>query len=125
MTKTFTKFSTRLAAIATVGLMTGMSDAKAQGFTDITDNINTSVSDVPSLISTTCYIAGLGLGVAGVLKLKGHVDNPAQEPLKNGLVRLGAGGGLLALPAVLDAMMGTIGDSGSFANGIDLGTATP
>jgi len=123
MINTFSKLSARVAAIATVGFMTGMSDAKAQGFTDITDNINTSVSDVPSLISTTCYIGGLGLGVAGVLKLKGHVDNPGQEPLKNGLVRLGAGGGLLALPAVLDAMMGTVGDAGSFSNGIDLGTA--
>lgn len=113
MIKTLNKLSYRVAAIATVGFMTGMSDAHAQGFTEVTGNINDSVADFPSLISTAAYIGGAGMGVAGVLKMKNHVDNPAQVPLKDGLVRLGAGGGLLALPFVLESMVGTIGDGGN------------
>ncbi|MGM0422106.1 MAG: hypothetical protein ACQEQL_03300 [Pseudomonadota bacterium] len=103
----------RLSAIATVGFMMGVADAQAQiGFQDATDNIVTSSSDLPNLISTVAYIGGAGLGVAGVLKMKQHVDNPSQTPLKDGLVRLGAGGGLLALPFVLESMSTTIGSGG-------------
>lgn len=101
-----------LAAFATVGFLTSASDAIAgTGFQTATTNINASVSQVPSLISTVAYIGGASLGVLGVLKLKAHVDNP-QTPLKDGLVRLGAGGGLLALPFVLDSMTSTIGTGG-------------
>lgn len=107
--------SYRLAAIATVGFMGGITDAHATGFQTATTNINTSVSQFPTLISTAAYIAGAGLGVAGVLKLKQHVDNPGQVALKDGLVRLGAGGGLLALPFVLESMTGTIGSGGTVA----------
>ena len=104
------KLSNKLAAAATMAFMLGSSDAYAgKGFGTITKNINTSTSDIPSLVSTVAYIGGVGLGVLGVLKLKAHVDNP-QTPLKDGLVRLGAGGALLALPALYTAMTETIGD---------------
>jgi len=103
----------RLAAIATVGAMMQFSEAHATGFQTATGNIKTSASDIPNLISTVAYIGGAGLGVAGVLKMKQHVDNPTQTPLKDGLVRLGAGGGLLALPFVLDSMGSTIGTGGT------------
>ena len=113
MIKKFKLASYRLAAMATVGFMSGISDAYATaGFKDATGNIRTSVSEFPTLISTAAYIGGAGLGVAGVLKLKQHVDNPGQVALKDGLVRLGAGGGLLALPFVLDSMTTTIGTGG-------------
>ena len=104
----------KLAAVATVGFMMGTTDAFAgAGFTGVTANITNSTSTLPNLISTVSYIGGLGLGVAGVLKLKGHVDNPGNVPLKDGLVRLGAGGGLLALPFVLQSMTETIGTGGN------------
>jgi hypothetical protein len=116
----------RLSAVATVGLMMGISDAYAgTGFQDATDNIVTSSSDIPNLISTVSYIGGAGLGVAGVLKMKQHVDNPTQAPLKDGLVRLGAGGGLLALPFVLNSMSTTIGDSAATVSPFTLPSAGP
>lgn len=101
----------RLAAVVTAGvLMSESASALAGGatFKDVTTNIVTSSSTLPNLISTVAYIGGIGLGVAGVFKLKQHVDQPAQNPMKDGLVRLGAGGGLLALPFLTDAMSGTI-----------------
>ena len=104
-------WSTRLAAVVTTGILMSpdLANAAGQNFTDVTKNITTSSSTLPNLITTVSYIGGVGLGVAGILKMKGHVDSPGQVPLKDGLVRLGAGGALLALPMLLEAMTSTVG----------------
>jgi len=102
--------TTRLAAALTAGIL--MSEGTAAHatatFKDVSTNIVNSAGTLPNLVSTVAYIGGIGLGVAGIFKLKQHVDNPGQTPMKDGLVRLGAGGGLLALPFLTDAMTGTI-----------------
>lgn len=114
------KHMNRLAAIATTAIFASTStDANATGFTNVTNNILASSQDTPKLILTVAYVAGLGFGVLGVLKLKGHVDSPQQVPLKDGLMRLAAGGALLAFPALLDAMQQTVGAGGT---GIDAAT---
>lgn len=112
----------RAAAALTVGMMFstdafagGFSGGQAvggQNFSKVTDNIVTSSSKFPNLITTMAYIGGIGLGVAGVMKLKAHVDNPGNAPMKDGLVRLAAGGGLLALPMIVESMSNTIGVGG-------------
>lgn len=116
----------KLSAAFTIGFLSLEKKAMAldsagseNDFSTVTDNIVTSASDIPDLISTVAYIGGLGLGVAGVFKLKQHVDNPAQTPLKDGLVRLGSGGGLLALPYLTSAMTNTIssGETGGVEPG--------
>ena len=125
----FDNMTARLAAIATVGAMLGTSSmaqagggaGAGQGFSGATSNIQASTADLPGLISTVAYIGGAGLGVAGVLKMKQHVDNPGQTPLKDGLVRLGAGGGLLAFPFIQSAMQGSIADTDLVGiNAVDL-----
>jgi hypothetical protein len=102
----------KLAAIATIGAMTGSSvEAYAGTATTIktmTLNIIQAASSFQSLISTVCWIGGAGLGVAGIFKLKNHVDNPGQTAMKDGLIRIGAGGGLLAFPFIMNAMQGSI-----------------
>lgn len=107
---------TKLAAALTAGVLAsaGTAEAGNTNFSTISDNIVESSSSLPNLISTVAYLGGTGLGVAGVFKLKQHVDNPGQTPMKDGLVRLGAGGGLLALPFMTDAMTNTVsgGDGG-------------
>ncbi len=106
----------RLAAIMTTGaLMSGSSAAFATGasFKDVTDNIVGASSNFPNLVSTVAYIGGIGMGVAGIFKLKAHVDAPAQHAMKDGLIRLGAGGGLLALPYITSAMIGSISNGGT------------
>jgi hypothetical protein len=100
----------RLAAILTTGaLMSEVGAAEAATFKDMSVNIVTASSGFPGLIQTVAYIGGTALGVAGLFKIKQHVDNPGQTPLKDGLIRLGAGGGLLALPFVTTSMLGSIG----------------
>jgi len=75
--------------------------------TSFTDNLVKSSSNFPKMISTAAYICGIGMGATGVFKLKQHVDNPDKAPLKDGLVRLTAGGALLALPYMTQVMVGT------------------
>jgi len=108
----------RLAALATVGAFAvGGTDAAAQtvNFSNVSGNIVKSVKDTPNLISALVYMGGLGLGVTGLFKLKNHVDNPAQAPMKDGLIRLGAGGGLLATPYVANVIKSTV-DAGNQGN---------
>ena len=102
----------KLAALATIGMMAGSSaDAfagSATTFRTMSQNIIQASGSFQSLISTVCWIGGAGLGVAGIFKLKQHVDNPGQTAMKDGLIRIGAGGGLLAFPFIQSAMQGSI-----------------
>ena len=82
-------------------------------FSTIAANINNSIVNLPFLLSSLAYMFGLLLAVLGIMKIKDHVENPGQTPLKDGSIRLAAGGGLFAIPIVSDAMLGTIGSSGS------------
>ena len=114
--------SYKLAAVVTTSALLGATDANATtGFQGITGTIRNSVSDIPQLLSVLSYLVGLGLAIAGVLKLKAHVDNPGNAPLKDGVIRLGAAGGLLALPSVVDAAIGTV-TSGGTTGGAVMGT---
>jgi len=107
------KISHKIAAVATMGIIASSSTSAdaALTFSDMSKNIVTASSGFNNLISTVCWLGGAGLGVAGIFKLKQHVDNPGQTPMKDGLVRIGAGGGLLAFPFIQNAMQGSIADT--------------
>ena len=107
-------------AALTTGLLTGAESAHAQNnFNSITDNIISSIANLPGLISAMAYLMGILLSVLGVMKIKDHVENPSQTPLKDGAIRLAAGGALFALPIITEAMFETIGD-GSAADVADM-----
>jgi len=108
------KFLSIQAAVA-VGLMSGSDDAFAggQNFSDIAGNITNSISELPGLISGMAYLVGLLMGAMGIMKIKDHVENPTQTPMKDGAVRLAAGGALFGLPIVFESMLNTIGTSGT------------
>lgn len=113
MTKIFRKKMMIASAATFIGLMSGVEQAFAtgKGFNKIVDNMETSISGIPGLISGVSYMMGILLGVLGILKIKDHVENPSQAPLQQGAIRLAAGGGLFALPIVYEAMQQTIGDN--------------
>lgn len=110
----FKKTYYMLGAALTVGMLTGASDAHAQDaagndFSTIAQNVTTSIQDVPGLLSALSYLLGILIGVLGVMKIKDHVENPTQTPLKDGAIRLAAGGALFALPILYEAMFNTVG----------------
>jgi hypothetical protein len=97
-------------------MISGMGDANAAGnnFGDIARNITESIEELPGMITGLAYMLGLLMGAMGVLKLKDHVENPTQTPMKDGAVRLAAGGALFSLPIVFESMLNTIGTTTEF-----------
>ncbi len=120
----------KLGAAMTAGMIVSATDAHAaNNFGSIASNINTSISSLPGLISALAYLFGVLLAVLGIMKIKDHVENPTQTPLKDGAIRLAVGGALFALPIILEAMFETIG-TGTAAttaelNAVEFGTAAP
>jgi hypothetical protein len=105
------KFLAVQAALVT-GAMTASAPAQAQvgnDFGNIAKNLTDSIGQLPALLSGIAYMMGLMLGALGILKLKDHVENPSQTPMKDGAIRLASGGALFALPIVFEAMKNTIG----------------
>lgn len=106
----------KLGAVITTGALIGSAgeaNAAANNFSTIATNIASSIASLPGLISALAYLFGTLLAVLGVMKIKDHVENPTQTPLKDGAIRLLAGGALFAIPLILDAMFNTIGSSGA------------
>ena len=120
MTKSFKKQYYSIGAALTTGiLMSGQAHAAAGGgnnFSSIAQNINTSISSLPGLLTGLSYLFGILLGVLGIMKIKDHVENPTQTPLKDGAIRLAAGGALFALPIMFEAMFETVDAGGAGAN---------
>lgn len=110
--KAFNTYTLKIQAAFFVGAMFASSDASAavgNNFGDIARNINNSIEELPGLITGVSYMMGLLLGTLGIMKLKDHVENPTQTPLKDGAIRLAAGGALFGLPIVFESMLNTIG----------------
>lgn len=126
--KSIKKSSLQAGAAFFTGLMlsSGSANAAAGGnnFNEISSNIVGSISDLPGLLSGISYMFGILLGVLGILKIKDHVENPGNAPLKDGAIRLAAGGGLFALPIVYEAMQNTIGANGAGPAAQNLGNLT-
>jgi len=105
----------KVQAAVAVGVMFGAQDAIAQNanFSTIANNITDSVAELPGLVSGLAYLVGLVMGAMGIMKIKDHVENPTQTPMKDGAVRLAAGGALFGLPIMFESMLNTIGTTGT------------
>ena len=108
--KTSTHYN-KLGAVMVAGMVAGQSSEAQAGnnFSTIAANITGSIQDLPGLLAALSYLFGILLGVLGVMKIKDHVENPTQTPLKDGAIRLAAGGALFALPILFEAMFETVG----------------
>ncbi len=125
MTKALRNKMMSAGAATFIGMVSGVESASAgNDFTTIVDNMESSISGVPGLISGVSYMMGILLGVLGILKIKDHVENPGQTPLQQGAIRLAAGGGLFALPIVYEAMQTTIGADGALVEAPDVKAIT-
>ena len=107
----FKKTYNKMGAIMVAGMVAGQAPEAHAGnnFSNIAANITTSIQDLPGLLAALSYLFGILLGVLGVMKIKDHVENPTQTPLKDGAIRLAAGGALFALPIMFEAMFATVG----------------
>ena len=115
----------KLGAAMTAGMIAGSAGSAHAGnnFGSIASNITNSIAALPALLSALSYLFGILLGVLGVLKIKDHVENPTQTPLKDGAMRLCAGGALFALPILFEAMFETAGTGGAGSSAAALNAA--
>ncbi len=114
MTKLIRNKSLQMSAAFVAGYMSTSNEVQAaNNFNNIGENIVSSISSMPALLSALSYMFGILLGVLGIMKIKDHVENPGNEPLKNGAIRLAAGGALLGLPIVFESMLETINAAGA------------
>jgi hypothetical protein len=110
MLKFINRKTLNISAGFTAGLLLSSSGtAHANNFGNIAANITTSIANLPGLLTALAYMFGILLGVLGILKIKDHVENPGQTHLKDGAIRLAAGGALFALPIIFEAMFNTVG----------------
>ena len=108
----------KVLAVATIGFFAYVDEATAQtaggnNFSTIARNITESIEELPGLVTSVSYMIGMLMGVVGVMKIKDHVENPTQTPMKDGAIRLAAGGALFGLPIVFESMLNTIGTTGA------------
>ena len=122
----FTKFNKQLAAIGaayTTGLIlardAAAQDAVGQEANTFMENLVGEIDTLPGFISTVMYILGILLAIAGIYKLKEAVDNPGQNSIQDGFIRLAAGGALIALPTLVATMAGTLGQGAGDSIGSD------
>jgi hypothetical protein len=118
------RYISKLSLSVSAAMFVGMQEASAANFSTISENIVTSIEGIPGLLSGVAYLFGLLLGVLGILKVKDHVENPAQTPLKDGAIRMACGGALFALPIVFEAMQVTIGETSNSVSAADLNAVT-
>jgi hypothetical protein len=83
-------------------------------FNNVLANIVDSIEDTPGMITAVAYLIGLISGVSGLLKIKEHVENPDQTPMREGVIRLLTGGALFGLPTIYVAMANMVGETGIF-----------
>ncbi len=122
MLKLINKKVNKLGAYASASLVTGVmtsTEAKAAeaSFTTISRTITEQVGGLPGLITALAYIMGVLFAVLGILKIKDHVENPSNTPLKDGAIRLAAGGAFFVVPLVTNAMQNLLGTGGE---GVDV-----
>ena len=101
----FLKMMLLVAVLVVIG-----HDAQAAGgkLSNIMTNVTMSWGSFQSILSAVAWLMGAGLGTIAIFKFKDHVDNPAQTPLSAGVKRMLAGGMLLSLPFMLNAVRGSL-----------------
>ena len=104
--------SLKFSSLVVIGVMSGAEEAAANNFNTIANNAMTATGSVPGLVTGVSYMVGILLAVLGVLKIKDHVENPGQTPLKDGIARLTIGGGLFAVPIVTESMTSLLDATG-------------
>lgn len=113
-------FRAGLLASMLWGFSSAQVRASSNDFSDIAENITDSIEALPGLISGVSYLIGVLLATLGILKIKDHVENPTQTPLKDGTARVITGGALFGLPIIYESALNTIGTTTSLVDVAEL-----
>lgn len=89
----FVSFATTTVSLWLMNAATAMAIGNAplntaggQGLGQIAVNITNSFQGVGSALAAFCYVGGITMLIAGILKFKAHKDDPRQTPLSTPIV---------------------------------------
>ena len=103
-----------LASIACFGFVAAAyAVSGATGIAEVARTAKGNLKDIAELITAGSYIAGMGFGVAAVVKFKAHRDNPAQVGINLAIVMLFVAAALLFMPSVYKSVGKTLFESGT------------
>lgn len=120
------KFNLGLVAAAAVAIILPEAAHAAGELKDMLTNTASNVGGSVTLITYAAYIIGAMFILTGLLKLRAHVDNPSQTPLKDALGRLVVGALLGVTPFIVDmirATTSTTSGTGAYS-GLDASSLT-
>ncbi len=92
---------------ALTALIVGTGAALAGTVSSSVQNVGQNIETVPILVNYGSYIAGVGLAVSGLARLRAHWENPSQNPLRDALGRLAVSAMFISLPTVLKMLQDT------------------
>ena len=95
------------AVLATLTVLTAPAFAISLG--EMAQEAGEDLEVVPFFISIAFYILGIVIVGFGLIRLKRHVDQPAQTTIGSGIVALIIGTALLVAPSVINAVGETFG----------------
>ena len=97
-------------------LVASLAEAAVSGIGSVAENVTGNLSGVARLITAGAYVAGLGFGVASVVKFKAHKDNPTQVQIGQPIALLFVAAALIFIPSVYQSSGSTLfGASGTVA----------
>ena len=113
----------KVTAVGALALLPALGwAAEAKGLIGIINNIKGIFGPLEQLIVAMCYVFGVALAGAGILKFKQHKDNPTQVPLGGPIALIFISAALIWLPQIITDTGETAGLSGDGSAGA--GTAT-
>lgn len=92
--------------------------AQAQDVGGIAANITNTFGKLAQLVTAVAYVAGMGFGMAAILKFKAHKDNPTQIPIGTPIALLFVAAALLFLPSLFGVAGQTIFGSSKTAGSV-------
>lgn len=92
--------------------------AQAQGLDKVAENITGTFGALAKLITAVAYVAGMGFGMAAILKFKAHKDNPTQIPIGTPIALLFVSAALLFLPTLFGVAGQTVFGQGKTQGGV-------
>lgn len=97
----------RRAAATAAAWTAGAAPALAKTLGEMAEEAEESVAGIGALMSGAFWIVGAAIVGFGLLKVKKHVEQPQQTTLGAGVIALLVGAALIAVPAVIDVILGT------------------
>jgi intracellular multiplication protein IcmD len=90
----------------------------AEGIGSVAENVTGNLANIAKLITAASYVAGMGFGVAAIVKFKAHKDNPTQVTIGMPIALLFVAAALLFIPSVYQTSGTTLFGASGTVGGI-------